>query len=136
MSQFDRAWKILDDNEKTGKYHQIKATFADKDNGCCINGLLVLYNSGKTYNDIYADSKPNIPLIEQLFKYHVWDKFEIDWNIININDLNNMSQEQIVNEIKSLVEHAKRIPNSYLAALNNRGWTFKQLRDLLKELDV
>ena len=131
----DRVWKIIDDNEKTGKYHQIKARLIDNENGVCINGLILAYEAGIKPKDMMIHNRSQY--FGKMFERTVSSKFKLDLN--NEDDferINHLSDKEIVTEMKQRIKEGKKLDNVYLARLNNLGWSFKKLRDLLKELDV
>lgn len=131
----DRVWKIIDDNEKTGKYHQIKAKLIDKDNGVCINGLIMAYEAGLKPSDMKVYDKQNH--LGNMFEQNITPKFKLKINRENeYTRINESSESEIVAEMKQQIKKGEKLDNVYLARLNNLGWTFTQLRDLLKELDV
>lgn len=134
QQQFDKLWKIVDDNIKTGRYKQIKCHISDDECGRCINGLFISYILGHPmFVPTTKESLLEIFQEELAPKYNYVptydsEKFE---ELIKVND-----KETLLKGLKEYHNKTGQVDQVYLAQLNNNGMSFEEIRDLLKEMNV
>ena len=126
--KFDKLWKILDDCIRTGKYKQIRYKLSDGEHGRCVLGVIGSYLG-------YDDEIKNKIVYAKLFNI-LREKFNFLRHYEQSPEDREVFEKDKDNYMKYMKYKYGGIKISTIAYLNDNGYSFEQIRDMLKEIDA